>query len=297
MSTLSEYIMAHSQRGACTCGRCADAPTNPEQKQPKGHVADLIFFKVSAKDGADADELRRLISEHEGEYGPCDLFDGNEHGYIEIGGFVGDQGLAMQLMGLGTVLGLFDLLTPRTVMGADVPDSLAQMMAQSGMVGIMAKKKVAPKEPPPPRTGITKTRDRILEEIKAGRKSQCMDSRDYLRLGMFFPAEDLPTLGFELKPDADLAAKKTLELNRENILTQLGEDLSFAFEKAIGKRGLSAGFMYEVVKMWMWVLDDDLQDFEEYEQYGLPFLKAVALKFGFPNPIGEDDGNEDKYAA
>ncbi len=55
--------------------------------------------------------------------------------------------------------------------------------------------------------------------------------------------------------------------------------------------------MYEVVKMWMYILEDDLQNFEDYAQYGLPLFKAVALKYGFENPIGEDKGDEDKYAS
>ena len=30
--------------------------------------------------------------------------------------------------------------------------------------------------------------------------------------------------------------------------------------------------------------------------YGLPLLKAVAVKYGFKNPIGDDEGTEDKYS-
>jgi hypothetical protein len=31
---IREYVMAHAERGACKCGRCFDAPPNPEQHQP-----------------------------------------------------------------------------------------------------------------------------------------------------------------------------------------------------------------------------------------------------------------------
>lgn len=55
---------------------------------------------------------------------------------MEIGGFVGDQGLAMMLMGLGSILGLWKLLTPRTVLGADIPEELAQQMAGSGLLSV-----------------------------------------------------------------------------------------------------------------------------------------------------------------
>jgi hypothetical protein len=34
-----------------------------------------------------------------------------------------------------------------------------------------------------------------------------------------------------------------------------------------------------------------------YAQYGLPLFKATALKYDFENPIGDDLGNEPKYAA
>ena len=47
--------------------------------------------------------------------------------------------------------------------------------------------------------------------------------------------------------------------------------------------------------MWLWVLDDELDDFEEYTMYGLPLFKAVSLKYGFENMIGEEKGSELKY--
>jgi len=34
-----------------------------------------------------------------------------------------------------------------------------------------------------------------------------------------------------------------------------------------------------------------------YAQYGLPGLKAVALHYNLPNPIGDDAGTEDSYAS
>ena len=43
------------------------------------------------------------------------------------------------------------------------------------------------------------------------------------------------------------------------ILKQLEEDVDFGFEKALNQRGLSAPAMYIVVRMWMWILEDDLQ--------------------------------------
>lgn len=62
-------------------------------------------------------------------------------------------------------------------------------------------------------------------------------------------------------------------------------------------RRISASFMYSVVKMWNSILEDGLEDFDEYAQYGLPLLKATALRYGFSNPIGNYSGTEFRYSA
>lgn len=139
-----------------------------------------------------------------------------------------------------------------------------------------------------------KTQQDVLEAVKNGKKSECLDGRDFVRLSAFFDASALPTLGLVLKEGADWPEPKAW--TEENIKEQLKHDVEFGFEKALDKRGLSAGSMYEVVKMWMWILDDPLQYNEDYAQYGLPLFKAVAVKYGFENPIGEEAGNEDKYS-
>lgn len=132
---MSEY----AERGACRCGKCADAPPNPDQQQPKGHTADMMFFEVSAKNGADPEKLRELVKgNHGGVFGSVDMFDGQEHSYLEVGGWIGDQGLALMLMGLGTVLGLWKLLTPKTLLGNTLPKELQMQMAGQGYVSIQA---------------------------------------------------------------------------------------------------------------------------------------------------------------
>ena len=142
-----------------------------------------------------------------------------------------------------------------------------------------------------------------LEQIKnhvAVKGSNCLDGRDISRLSAFFPVEDWPALGLQLRDGVDPSTVEPPEpFTPEAVRTQLARDLAFAFEKALNKRGLSASFMYEVVKMWMWVLEDDLQAWNDdnYAQYGLPFLKAVAVKHGLPNEIGDDNGDEDCYEA
>jgi hypothetical protein len=141
-----------------------------------------------------------------------------------------------------------------------------------------------------------KTREQILEAIEAGKKSQCLDGRDFSRLTGYFPVTQWSLLGCSLKEGEEPPQPR--ELTRINILADLKRDVGFGFEKALNKRGISSGIMFEVVKMWLWVLDDPLQYFndDDYAQYGLPLFKAVALKFGFDNPIGNDTGSEKKYS-
>lgn len=140
------------------------------------------------------------------------------------------------------------------------------------------------------------TQEKVLAAIMAGRSSDALDCRDYARLSAFFPDSDLPTLGFTLKEGA--APREIIVWTEENVRKQLADDLAFGFEKTLNQRGISASLMVNVVQMWMWVLgDDELATSENYAQYGLPILKAVALKFGLPNPIGDDRGNESKYAS
>jgi hypothetical protein len=137
------------------------------------------------------------------------------------------------------------------------------------------------------------TKDQIIEQIRNGKESECIDGRDFCRLAVFFSEDELPLLEVELKEGE---SHEPVQYTEESVLTWLEKDLDFAFEKALDQRGLSASSMYEVVKMWLWILEDDLQHFEEYAQYGLPLLKAVAVKYNLPNPIGNDTGSEAKYA-
>lgn len=137
---------------------------------------------------------------------------------------------------------------------------------------------------------------KTLEQIKE-RGSQCLDGRDFNRLFQFLTVEQLEQFGVKLKEgvSAEEWNKKVIPFTRENILIQLKEDVEFGFEKALNKRGISAGFMFETVRMWNWILEEGLEDFDSYAMYGLPLFKATALKYGWENPIGDDSGSEDFY--
>ena len=107
---LAEYVIEHSERGACQCGRCVDAPDDPASKQPAGHTADLGFFKVALRNNPTREEFAAKIRAHTGEFCECKPLDGGVFDYIGLGGWIGDQGLAMQFMGLGALLGMWHVL-------------------------------------------------------------------------------------------------------------------------------------------------------------------------------------------
>lgn len=136
-----------------------------------------------------------------------------------------------------------------------------------------------------------KNLNEIYEKMLNG-ETDCIDGRDLSRLVKFLSVEQIEKCKFKFSSEESKQNYKPIEFTKEIILSELESDLDFAFDKALGQRGISAGMMNEVIKMWLWVLDDELTNFNEYAQYGLPLLKKVAVKYGFHNRIGEDYGNE-----
>lgn len=135
---------------------------------------------------------------------------------------------------------------------------------------------------------------KTLAQVKEQYKSNTIDGRDLYRLMQFIPESELKDFGMELKPEY-VGTHKHIDFTRENVLIQLEKDVEFGFEKALNQRGISAGMMAEVVMMWNWVLEEGLEDFDDYPMYGLPIFKATAVKYGFDNPIGDDTGCESIY--
>jgi hypothetical protein len=132
--SLADYVAEHAVRGACQCGRCFDAVADPQNHQPNGHTADLVFFKVAQKD-ADAEEFKKLVAVEFPHW-----LDGNEHSYLETGWDIGDQGLAMMAMGLGSILGTWKLLSPAML---PLPDDLKMQMAGAGYITIQAARRTS----------------------------------------------------------------------------------------------------------------------------------------------------------
>jgi hypothetical protein len=92
----------------------------------------LIFFKVASRD-ASKKEFEALARKEFPVW-----FDGKEHSYLETGADMGDQGIALMTMGLGSLLGTWNLLTP-AILGFSSDDPLAKQMAGMGMITIQAR--------------------------------------------------------------------------------------------------------------------------------------------------------------
>ena len=135
---LIEYVTNHVVRGECKCGKCIDVGNAPDPASP--HTVDMIFFRALAQNDPSREEFVRLTNEWKGEYADCNPLDSKEHGFMELGGWIGDQGLALLYMALGTSLGVFNLLTPRTMLPPGLEEGIIMQLAQNGYVSVQAKK-------------------------------------------------------------------------------------------------------------------------------------------------------------
>ena len=139
---LSDYVLSHVEQGACMCGRCG--AVDPEKRQPQAdtveekvanelagenlHTMNLTFFEVKAVNGPKKDEFLALVKAEFPQW-----LDGKEHGYMEVGADVGDQGLALMTIGLGGLVKAWKVLSPETVMPF-LPAEMKMEMAGRGLV-------------------------------------------------------------------------------------------------------------------------------------------------------------------
>jgi hypothetical protein len=118
---------------------------------------------------------------------------------------------------------------------------------------------------------------KTLEYVIENYQKNCIDSRDLSRLADYVPQDKLEKFGYALKDGETWEPK---EFTEKNIIEQLKDDVQFGLMKARDQRGISASMMFEVVKMWLWILDDDEFDFDyRYYGYGLEFFSAVKEKY------------------
>jgi hypothetical protein len=69
--------------------------------------------------------------------------------------------------------------------------------------------------------------------------------------------------------------------DRESMIARMLDYMSFAWEKAIDKRGLSAVRSMCHYNAWVWLAGDDLGDLTEYEFYGKDNLVRICELYGW----------------
>ena len=111
-----------------------------------------------------------------------------------------------------------------------------------------------------------------------------LDNRDLDRLLTYVTFEEAQAIFSDrLKPENAEEWGKVKPWDEETITAHIRNSLAFAFEKALGQRGISASLMHTVMKMWMWVIqDDELFDMAWYANYGLAYLYQIRDKH-FPD--------------
>lgn len=123
MNELIDFINAHAKVCPLT--------------HPEGISLDLC--KVVINGMPEQSTFLALIGENKsGFMESVDALDGKEHSFIELGAWLGSQGLAMAFMAIGVHLKVFSLLSPSTLFPG-LPDDVAHAMAGSGLVSIVHK--------------------------------------------------------------------------------------------------------------------------------------------------------------
>lgn len=132
MSNLIDYILKHTNCSSDQFKAC------PEISGTENPAVNVFFFNVSI-DESTSEDFIRLTNEHKGAFADVNPFDGEEHGYIELGGWIGDQGLALRYMAIGKQLGLWKIIHPGMILDVNDPQQkeLANEMAGAGMVSIL----------------------------------------------------------------------------------------------------------------------------------------------------------------
>lgn len=125
---------------------------------------------------------------------------------------------------------------------------------------------------------------KTVEFIIENYNSECFDGRDINRLVQFLSESQLEEMGIQLKEEYK-GKHQPIPFTKENVLKQLKGDLEFGWSKARNQRGISASMMYEVVRMWNWILEDGLEDFDNYGSYGFPLFTATAKKYDWLNEL------------
>lgn len=77
--------------------------------------------------------------------------------------------------------------------------------------------------------------------------------------------------------------------DRDSILKEMKTYMDFAWLKANGERGLSAGRSMNHYNSWIWLACDDLGDMTNYEYYGKDNLVKICNHYGWDSSVWDDD--------
>lgn len=79
-----------------------------------------------------------------------------------------------------------------------------------------------------------------------------------------------------------------LPKDRESLLNEMLGYMSFAWDKANGGRGLSAGRTMNHYSAWIWLAGDDLGDLNNYQYYGKDNLCKICDYYGWDSSKWDD---------
>ena len=86
-----------------------------------------------------------------------------------------------------------------------------------------------------------------------------------------------------LKDDADVGEWTVLPRDETSVKYEMHGYMSFAWEKANHRRGISASRSLEHMSAWLWLLghDEAAEVVLDYDHYGKPWLRAICEAFGW----------------
>jgi len=86
-----------------------------------------------------------------------------------------------------------------------------------------------------------------------------------------------------LTKEADVADWKPLPRDRDYVLMELVDYMSYAWDKANNRRGLSAGRSLDHMTSWLWLMAEDkflaAMHMRDYSHYGKSQLRAICERF------------------
>lgn len=132
----------------------------------------------------------------------------------------------------------------------------------------------------------TRTQDEIAAQMEAWKSEDWMGTK----LGDLVTYLDFEHAKPYLKDSVTEESWQYKECTRENIITEMKDYLSFAWEKANNFRGISAGRSMDHYEAWNWLLNEPaIANFSSYEFYGKDHLVKVGEYLGI-DTANLDDG-------